>query len=62
MFKLPQSIIIAFIAFNFSAFAAVQLMGIVTFKSPWVLIVTLVLTIGLWGLAYSRRKKYFILF
>lgn len=62
MLKLPQSILWAMIAFNFTAFAAVQLMGIVTFRSPWVLIVTLALTVGGWVLTYVQRKKYFVLF
>ncbi|MBI3903066.1 MAG: hypothetical protein HY306_09050 [Nitrosomonadales bacterium] len=62
MLKLPQSIIFAIVAFNFTAFTLVLQLDILVFQSPMVKIIAWVLTIGAWALTYTRRKKYFILF
>ncbi len=62
MLKLPQSIIIAMVAFNFTAFSVLLLMDAFTFGTMTVKIFFCALTIGLWRFAYMRRNKYFTLF
>lgn len=62
MLKLPQSIIFAMIAFNFTVFSIVLQLDFLKFNSPVIKVIAWALTIGAWVLTYKRRKKYFTLF
>jgi len=62
MFKLPQSIIYAMIAFNITAFTLILQMDMLVFNMLWAKLVAWALTIGAWTLVYTQRKKYFLLF
>jgi hypothetical protein len=59
MFKIPQSIIIAMVAFNFTAFTVMLQMDMFVFDSTGMKIFFWALTLGLWRFAYMRRNKYF---
>ncbi|MGO8755656.1 MAG: hypothetical protein ACLQHK_10560 [Gallionellaceae bacterium] len=62
MLKLPQSIIIAMVAFNITAFTILIQLDMFDFGTPMVKFIAWVLTIGAWRLAYMRRNKYFSIF
>jgi hypothetical protein len=62
MLKLPQSIIYAMIAVNVTAFTLLLQLDMLFFKALVAKIIAWVLTIGIWTLAYKKRKKFFILF
>lgn len=62
MFRIPQSILFAMIAFNFTAFAVLLQMDMFHMDSLLVKLVAWVLAIGAWALTYQRRKKVFTLF
>lgn len=62
MFRIPQFIIFAMIAFNFTAFAILLQMDMFHVDSLPVKLVAWVLAVGAWVLTYQRRKKVFTLF
>jgi len=62
MLKLPQSVIFAMIAVNFTAFTIPLQLDMLIFNALTAKLIAWVLTIGAWTLTYTRRKKYFILF
>ncbi len=62
MFKLPQSIIIAMVAFNITAFTVLLQLDMFPFGTTTMKIIFWSLTIGLWRFAYMRRNKYFTMF
>ena len=62
MYKLPQSIIFAIIAFNLTAFTIPLQMDLFVIKWFWLKVVMWLLTIAAWVLTYRRRNRYFILF
>ena len=62
MLKLPQSIIIAMVALNITAFTILIQLDWFVFGTPLVKLIAWALTIGAWRFAYMRRKKYFTLF
>ncbi len=62
MFKLPQVIVFAIIAFNITAFAFLLQMNLLIFNAPWIKLVSWTCAVGAWVLAYKRRRKYFTLF
>ena len=62
MFKLPQSIIFAIIAFNLTAFTIPLQLDMLIFKALWLKLLAWTLTLGGWWLTYKRRNKYFVLF
>ncbi len=62
MIKIPQSIIIAMVAFNFTMFTLMLQMDMLYFGSTTLKVIFWALTIGLWRFAYMRRDKYFKLF
>jgi hypothetical protein len=62
MFKLPQSIVFAILAFNLTLFTIMLQMDLLIFNSPIAKVIAWLATIALWSLTYIRRKKYFKLF
>jgi hypothetical protein len=62
MFKLPQSIVFAIIAFNLTAFAVLLQLDFLFIHSAIAKIVTWALTAWLWRVTWKRRKKFFVLF
>ena len=62
MLKLPQSIIYAMIGVNITAFTLLLQFDMLVFNSPIAKLVAWILTVGIWTLAYKKRKKFFILF
>jgi len=62
MLKLPQSIIYAIVAVNFTAFAIVLQLDMLFFNSLIEKLIAWALTIGAWTLVYKKRKKFFIMF
>lgn len=62
MLKLPQSIIYGVIGINITGFAVLLQLDMLTIRSIEAKIVAWTLTIGIWALAYMKRKKYYTLF
>jgi hypothetical protein len=62
MLKLPQSIIYAVIGVNLTGFAILLQLDLLVINSPILKLVSWLLTIAAWVLAYQKRNKYFTLF
>ena len=62
MLKLPQSIIYAMIGVNITAFTLLLQFDMLIFNALIYKLIAWGCTIGIWTLAYKKRKKFFILF
>jgi hypothetical protein len=62
MFKLPQSIVFAILAFNLTLFTIMLQMDLLIFNSLVEKVIAWLVALALWVLTYMRRKKYFTLF
>lgn len=62
MLKVPQSIIYAMIGVNITGFTLMLQLDMFFFHAPMEKLGAWLLTIGIWTLAYKKRKKFFILF
>jgi hypothetical protein len=62
MYKFPQFIIFAIIAFNITAFTVLLQLDFFFFNSPIEKISAWAVTLWAWRVTWKRRNKYFVLF
>ena len=59
MIRLPQSVVLAIIAFNITAFTMFLQLDLLIFNAPIEKLISWIATVAAWTLTYKRRRKYF---